>query len=155
MSHKSLQKTITNRKFKPVLVKWFKRIFNVDLDPKSSKNTDVLNIAKDKSKFFNWILIEIDEKELKKLKKREKHYIFEKIEAKDMYSDKIYSNCIVAIDYNTDIDYGLKKPKEDYFRLCREAAYHLSQDFWKIFDETTFTSKNESIKDFLSKDPNY
>ncbi|MCF7835444.1 gamma-glutamylcyclotransferase [Candidatus Gracilibacteria bacterium] len=155
LSHNSLKKTIKDRDFIPVIVKGFKRIFNVDLDPNSNKDLDVLNIVKDKNSFFNGILIKITDEELLKLKEREKHYVFEKVEAKDINSNKIYKNCILSIDHNLDIDLGFKKPDQSYFDLCREAAYHINENFGNMFDETTFTSDGTRVKEFLLKNPDY
>lgn len=155
LSHESMSSTISDRKITLVIVKGFKRIFDVDLDPSSSKDLDVLNVEKSPNDFFNAVMIEINEEELAELKKREKHYVFEKVTAKDFITGEIYKDCFLSIDYDNDVDSGIKKPDKEYFKLCREAAYNISDEFGELFDTTTYTSDGTSVKDFLELNPNY
>ena len=76
LSHKSLKETLKDKKFKPVIVKGYKRIF--DLITRRNQNSDVLNLEKSKKHFFNGVMFSTDEKELKKLCKRETEYTLEK-----------------------------------------------------------------------------
>lgn len=153
LSHKSLQETFSNKKFKKVIIKGFKRVFNL-IDSKG-RNPDVLNIEKSKNNFLNGVLFSVNSKELKKLKEREDDYNLEEVEYYDFKTGKLLGNCLISIDYLVAIDHRHKNPKKKYFILCREAAYHLSKEFGKMWDETTFTSSGEKIADWIKTHKEY
>ncbi len=78
ISHNSLKETIKDRKFIPVIVNGYKRIFDL-----SEGRGDVLNLEKDKDSKFNGLMFKVDNEELEKLRKREDDYNFEKVEVYD------------------------------------------------------------------------
>ncbi len=147
INHQSLKETISDKKFIPIIVKGYKRIF--DLEIRKNGKTDVLNLVKNKNKFFNGVLFKVNEKELKKLKKRESEYNIEEVNIYDFKTKKKCGKALIAIDYFIGIDYNHKKPNEHYFNLCRTGAYNLSKEFGKIWDETTYTSDNIKISDWI------
>lgn len=145
LSHKSLKETIKDKKFLPVIVKGYKRIFNL----RDNSKYDVLNLKKDKRYYFNGVVFEINEKELQKLKKREDDYNLEEVKYYDFYTKKKLGKALVVIDYLVGIDKD-GKPKEEYLEMCRSAAYKIGDDFGKVWDKTTYTSNGKKIKDLMS-----
>ncbi len=153
LSHKSLRKTFSNKQFHPVVVKGYKRIFNVR--DYQLKNPDVLNLKKSRNSFFNGVLFEISALELNKLRKREGIYNIEETKCYDFKTKKSLGNCLICIDYHKAIDHHHNNPNKSYFILCREAAYHINKEFGKTWDETTFTSSNEKISKWIKKHQEY
>lgn len=146
LSHNSLSKTIKDRKFLPVIVKGYKRIFNLTED---NKKEDVLNIEKSSKNEFNAIMFSINEKELIKLKEREDIYNLEEVDVYDFKTLKELGKALISSDPYVGIDKIGLLPDKRYFILCRESAYHFSSEFGKYWDNTTFTSKNIKISDWL------
>ena len=149
MSHNSLKKTIKDKKFTPVIVKGYKRVF--DLKENSS---DVLNLEKSPKSYFNGIMFSINDKELIKLKEREDDYNLEETKVYDFKTEKSLGIALIVIDYLVNIDKKLL-PDKSYFILCREAAYHISEEFGKLWDETTYTSKEEKVSDWIKTNRSY
>jgi len=147
INHQSLKETIKDKKFTPVIVKGYKRIFNLEIREKGK--TDILNLEKNKSSKFNGIMFEVSEEELIKLKRREEEYNIEEIEAYEFNSNKKLGKALIAVDYFIGIDHDHKKPNEHYFKLCREGAYKIGKKFGKMWDETTYTSDNLKISDWV------
>ncbi|MBU3924258.1 MAG: hypothetical protein KJ592_05040 [Nanoarchaeota archaeon] len=150
LSHSSLRETIKDKRFQKILVKGYKRIFNL-IDGK----TDILNLEKSKTDHFNAILFYVNDEELKKLKLREDEYNLEKVDVFDFTTKEKISEAYISIDYIIDIDSGKKQPNKEYFTLCRSAAYELGNDFGKYWDETTYTSSNEKITNWIKKNKEY
>ncbi|MBI2451493.1 gamma-glutamylcyclotransferase [Candidatus Pacearchaeota archaeon] len=153
ISHKSLRESIPDKHFVPVIVRGFKRVFNLGLE--KGKDPDVLNVVKDKKHFFNGVLFDVNEKELKKIKEREDDYNLEQIGAYDFLTGKELCKCFILIDQFVGIDHKKKKPNKSYFILCREAAYHISREFGKIWDETTFVSTGKKVSQWIKKHRDY
>jgi cation transport regulator ChaC len=149
ISHKSLRETVKDRKFKPVIVKGFKRIFNLRLNEREG---DVLNVVKDRRCFFNGVMFRVNDSELVKLKEREDDYNLEEAEAYDFSTKKKLGKGFVVVDYMVGIDKKKRKPSKSYFELCREAAYHISKEFGKMWDETTYTSNGKSVREGIGKE---
>jgi len=147
ISHNSLSKTIKDRKFIPVVVKGFRRIFNLSLREKGGR--DVLNIARDKNSFFNGVMFEINEEELTKLKEREDDYNLEEADFYDFETGKKLGKGLISVDHIVNIDKSHELPDKPYFELCREAAYHLSEKFGKVWDDTTYTSAGEKVSRWI------
>ena len=112
-------------------------------------------MAKSKDHEFNGVLFELDDSELNALKRREYHYNLEETKAYDFTTKKLLGMSLVVIDYYVCIDHLHRCPNKPYFILCREAAYEISEKFGKFWDETTYTSGNEKISDWIKKNPNY
>lgn len=157
MSHKSLQEDLNNKKFKKVIVKGYKRIFDINLTSalKSKKTTDILNVEEEKGFQFNGVMFKIDDKEIKNLKKREEGYKFKEVECFDFKTKKRIGKAFLSIDSHYMIDKYHKKPNRKYLILCREAAYHINKKFGQFWDETTFTSTGKKIKDWIKKNQEY
>lgn len=100
-------------------------------------------------------MFQVNEKELKELKLRGIHYNLEETWAYDFFTDKKLCKCFVVIDYFFDLDKQCKKPNKKYFKLCREAAYHISREFGKYWDNTTFASDGKKISRWIKENPEY
>jgi len=151
MSHNSLKETLRDKHFRLVIVRDFKRVFNLLID----SGKDVLNLVKDSGCKFNGVLFEVDEPELKKLKKREEEYNLEEVNVYDFKSKKKIGKGLICIDYFIGVDKMNKLPDKRYFILCREAAYHISKEFGVFWDKTTYTSNNEQISKWIKKHKEY
>jgi hypothetical protein len=154
ISHKSLKETIYDRPFTPVIVKGYKRIF--DLATGHGKNRDLLNVIKSPAHNFNGVLFSVNDAELVKLKEREDDYNLAKTVAYDFVTGKELGNCFITVDVLVGIDHsGVFAPEKGYFILCREAAYHISEEFGRYWDDTTYNAKGEKIADWLKLHPEY
>ncbi len=154
LSHKSFHTEATNtRVIGPVIVKGYKRIFNIS--ETKAGDSDVLNLKKSKGSEFNGLLFEVDDEELERLSIREEGYNLEEVECYDFKTGKELGKAITCIDYYILIDRKKGLPERSYFILCREAAYQISQSFGKKWDETTFTSTGEKIAEWIKKHKDY
>mgnify|MGYP001568653415 FL=1 len=151
ISHNSLRETIGNKHFIPVIVKGYKRIFDIDLI--KGKNSDVLNLEKNSKCKFNGVVFSVTDKELERLRKREDNYELEETTFYDMKKREKLGNCFVFVDH-IDMDKEML-PDKSYFLLCREAAYHLTKRFGKMWDGTTFVSTGERVSDWLKEHKEY
>jgi hypothetical protein len=154
ISHKSLKETIYDRSFTPVIVKGYKRIF--DLATGHGKNRDLLNVIKSPEHKFNGVLFAVNDTELVKLKEREDDYNLAETVAYDFVTGKELCKCFITVDVLVGIDHsGVFAPENGYFILCREAAYHIGEDFGHYWDETTYTAKDEKISEWLKSHSEY
>lgn len=144
VSHKSLKEDCKDKKFIPVIIKGYTRIFDI-----KDKKGDVLNIKKDKNGHFNGVLFEVDKEELKKLKKRENGYKTRKIDFIQFNNRKIKGSALTFIDLHFLIDHKKNLPDKKYLLMCREAAYHISKKFGLMWDNTTFTSDGKKVKEYI------
>lgn len=151
VSHKSLKETCEDKKFSPIIVKGYKRIFNI----KTKLKKDILNLKKSKNNYFNAILFKVTEKELEKIKSREDIYNFEKIKYSGYTSKKRLGEAFASIDHIIAIDNHKNKPNKEYFILCREAAYQISKEFGELWDNTTFTSDNKKVSNWIKDNKSY
>jgi hypothetical protein len=151
ISHKSLTETIKDRKFIPVIVRGYKRIFNLFVDNKK----DVLNVKKSADSKFNGVLMKVNDEELKKIKLREDVYEFTETEIYDFKTKKKLGKALIVIDRFIDIDKNNLLPDKRYFILCRESAYHISKEFGLFWDKTTYTSDNEKISEWIKNHREY
>lgn len=151
MSHDSLRETIGDKRFIPVLVKGYKRIF--DINRIKGENSDILNLEKSPKSKFNAIMFSVSDKELEKLRKREEGYELEQIPVYHFKSKDKLGNCFVFVD-RIDLDKTML-PSKSYFLLCREAAYHINKKFGQVWDETTFVSTGEKVSDWLKEHEEY
>jgi len=151
ISHNSLKETIGNKRFIPVIVKGYKRIF--DINRIKGENSDVLNLEKNSKCKFNGVMFSVTDKELERLRKREEGYELEETAFYDMKKCEKLGNCFVFVDH-IDMDKEML-PSKNYFLLCREAAYHLSKRFGKMWDNTTYISTGEKISDWLKEHKEY
>ena len=151
ISHNSLKETCKDKEFQEVIIKGYKRIFNIAKNNKF----DILNIKESKKDKLNAVLFKVNEKELKKLKEREDWYNFEETLTYDFKTDKLLTKALISIDHTVCIDKSNHPPNKSYFILCREAAYHISKDFGKFWDETTFNSSGKKVSDWIKQHPKY
>lgn len=153
LSHKSFHAAATNTKILgPVIVKGYKRIFDISED---GKNSDVLNVIKSHGSEFNGILFEVDDKELGSLSEREDWYNFEETEYYDFKTKKKLGKALTCADHYILIDKRKELPDKKYFILCREAAYQISNEFGKMWDETTFVASGEKVSDWIKRHKSY
>ena len=150
LSHDSLKETIKDKKFRKILVKGYKRIFNL-VDGRG----DVLNLEKCKGCEFNAVLFYVDDEELRMLKLREDEYNLESVDVFDFGTRKKICAAYTSIDHIVDIDSGKMLPQKGYFVLCRKAACDLGEDFGKVWDETTYLSSGERVCDWVKKHKEY
>ncbi len=151
LSHKSLKEDCKDKKFKQVIVKGYKRIFNID----EGNSHDVLNLTPEKSSAFNGVLFKVNDRELKKLKEREDWYNIEESECYNFNTNKKAGKCLLFIDHMILIDKHHKNPDKRYFILCREAAYHISKKFGRYWDETTYVSSGKKVSEWIKTNPEY
>ena len=153
MSHKSLRKTISDKKFKPVIVKGYKRIFNVK-DYKTD-GSDVLNLEKSKENYLNGVFFHVNEEELRKIKIREDDYELQKVNVYDFNTKKRINKCFLVVDHYLFLDRKKGKPNRSYFVLCREAAYHISKKFGVMWDNTTYVLSGEKVFNWIKNNKKY
>ena len=153
MSHRSLKNTVPNREFVPVIVKGYKRVFNLVSD--KNAGGDILNLEQNMKYFFNGIMFEVNEDELRKIKEREDDYNFIETVAYDLKEKKKFSPCFISVDFIVGIDHKKQNPNKSYFVLCREAAYHVSKKFGKLWDETTFLAGGERVADWILRNKDF
>lgn len=151
MSHCSLRETIKDKRFIPVFVKGYKRIF--DITKIKGKNSNVLNLVKNKNYDFNGVMFSVTDKELEKLRKRESGYEIEEVPVYHFKTKDKLGNCFVFVD-RTDLDKKML-PSKSYFLLCRESAYHISKKFGNVWDETTFVSTGEKVSEWLKNNKEF
>ncbi len=149
----SLMETISNKHFKTVIVKGYRRVFN--LRDKDSNGKDVLNLSVDKKSFFNGVMFSVTEKELEELFLRETEYDLEEAIAYDFETKEKLGKCLVFIDKFFELDKKKRLPDKEYFLLCRHAAYSLGKKFGKVWDETTFLSSGEKVSQWILKHKDY
>ena len=153
MSHQSLREEIPDKHFTPVIIKKYKRIFN--LAEKDTKDPDVLNVIKSPKAIFNGVMFQVNDSELKKIKKREEEYNLEETWAYDFLTKRKLCKCLIVTDNFVSIDRKKQKPNKRYFTLCREAAYHISKEFGMYWDNSTFIADGEKVISWLKKNPSY
>src|SRR3989344_5552346 len=151
ISHNSLKESCKDKEFIQVTIKGYKRVFNIT----ENNHSDILNIKESKKDKLNAVLFKVNEKELKKLKEREDWYNFEETTAYDFKTNKLLTKALISIDHIICIDKSNHPPNKSYFMLCREAAYHISKEFGKVWDETTFNSSGKKVSDWIKQHPKY
>ncbi len=152
INHNSLSKTIKDKIFILIIVKGYKRIFDI---VEEDKKEDCLNIVKSEKDDFNAVMFKINEEELIKLKEREDVYNLEEVEVYDFKTLRKLGTALISSDPYVGIDKRGLLPDERYFILCREAAYNISEEFGNYWDKTTFTSKGKKISDWIKKHPEF
>ena len=153
ISHKSFRPNPHTKAIEPVVIKGYKRVFNISEG--KGKEADILNLVKSSKSKFNGVLFELDDNKLKKLKKREDWYNFEETFCYDFKTGKKLAKCLICVDHYLYIDKKNKLPKKSYFVLCREAAYHINKEFGKFWDDTTFTSSGKKISTWIKTHKEY
>lgn len=155
----SLRDTLNISSFTPVIIKGYKRIFNVKLS--SSKTSDVLNIVKSKRHYFNGLMFQVDYRQLKMLIKREEpEYHLHPVEAIPFTAFKNSSrspliNSFVFVDEYIHLDKKKRLPNKDYFIFCRQSAYSVGKEFGKSWDNTTYLASGEKISSWLKRSKEY
>jgi hypothetical protein len=126
-----------------VKVKNFKRIFNQEPSWRKAEgiNRAVLNIQKDKTSWFNAIVIKgITNENLIELDKRERGY--DRINLKDglvieYKNNKIVKNCFVYIGKERKQNKNIL-PNNEYFGLCLRGAKSYFEIFYKDYLVSTY-----------------
>jgi len=152
ISHKKWAQYATHKHhFKQVLVKGYKRIFDIKYH-----GGDVLNVEKSVGHHFNAVMFTITPEELANLKRRESGYNLELCCVHDFKTGKKIGKGYLFIDYINAIEHHKKaRPLKEYFKVCREAAYHISKKFGKEWDKTTYTADNEQIYSWLKNNKSF
>lgn len=153
MSHQSIRETIPDRHFTPVIVKGYRRIF--DLAVERGKSPDVLNVLPAAGKSFNGLLFRVTDTELRKVKEREDDYNLQETWAYDFMTGARLCKCLVSTDVLVGLDKRRRSPNREYFILCREAAYHVSQEFGVYWDNTTYTSSGQVVTRWIKQHRSY
>ena len=102
LSHRSLASTIKNKAFTPVIIKGYKRIFNIISEEEDY--LDVLNIKKTSRAKLNGVLFFVTKRELEKLKQREDIYHPHKVTCYDFTTKKNLGRAFTFIDHYYFID---------------------------------------------------
>ncbi len=146
LCHVSLKKTISDREFKPVMVKGYQRIFNVQ----AKNHNDLLNVIKRRGYYFNAVLFQVNQSELAKIKQREiPEYSLRQTWAHDFKTGKKIALAKLAVDIHKFIDFRKHQPNRFYFNCCREAAYAISHKFGQVWDKTTYTADGQNVSQWL------
>jgi N-formylglutamate amidohydrolase len=153
MSHQSLSQTIKDKHYVPVIIKGYKRVF--DLRVNGGDRSDLLNVHKYPGHKMNGVMFSVSREEFEKLMSREHHYRAERVLAHDYTTGKPSGFGVLVCDHFLDIDHEGKKPDIEYFKECRRAAYLISDDFGRYWDETTYTSYGEVISKFIRRHKHY
>lgn len=153
LSHQSLSRTIPDKPFTPILVRGYKRLFNLAVS--KGRNPDVLNVQKARGKTFNGVLFHVDEQELRRIMEREEDYNLEETHAYDFRTKRMVGKGFVCADYVVGIDRLKRLPEKKYFILCREAAYHISLPFGEYWDQTTYLADGNTVTQWIGTHPAY
>jgi cation transport regulator ChaC len=153
MDHRALTESIPDRHFTPVVIKGWRRIF--DVRDVRSKEPDVLNAEKLRGHDFNAVLFQVSHSELRKLMKRETEYKLTRVKAHEFLTGKMLCGCFMVTDRGVGIDTTGLKPNRSYFIECRRAAYHVSNEFGRYYDETTFISDGEKLSNWVKRNRSY
>jgi hypothetical protein len=167
----SLQKTIgesvREKKYIPVIIKGFKRLFNVlPIHYKPSyKITDLpyekaaANVILSKTDILNGLAFEVSEKEINDLDKRERSYqrceskMFDFNTGEFMGNGFIYSAAMDSERVTKDTRF---LPDWEDISFARTGAYRYGQSFGETYDKTTFlvdgvTRVIDYYKDYLDE----
>lgn len=163
MNPDSMSRTIPKRKGVPVLIKGYKRVFNLKASrPYLYKNLKtaecaVLNVVKCENSFFNAIMFRVTDDELRLLKIRERSYYTKEVEVLDIRSEKKISKALLFI--GRKIFRGERivddsfLPIPEYLETVKKGAFGISRSFGKMFEETTFLGDGRTIKELSRSDP--
>lgn len=153
MDHQALTESIVDRHFTPVIVKGFRRVF--DVKDVKSKDPDVLNVEKARGHEFNGVLFRVSHPELRKLMKRETEYKLTRVQAREFLTGKLICRGFMVTDRGVGIDTGDRKPNRPYFIECRRAAYRVSAEFGRFYDATTYLSDGSKVSGWLKRHRSY
>ena len=163
LNKSSFERTIPWREPKEVIVKGYKRVFNLIpsrlqlyklYDANHAKGQiAVLNAAYDKDQHFNAAAFELSEGEMDIIKVRLQSYHAEETDIFDPKTKKLIGTGIIFVGdgtrsgeeiLNNDI---LPIPK--YLETCRQGAIDMGKSFYKTWSETTFLGDGTTVKEFL------
>ncbi len=153
MDHASLTEGIPDRHFTPVTLKAWRRIF--DVRDVHSKDPDVLNIEPARGHSVNGVLFQVSHPELRKLMKRETEYKLARVRVQEFLTGRPLCGCYTVTDRGVGIDMDDRKPNRPYFIACRQAAYDISTDFGRCYDETTFLSDGRKVRTWIKRNRSY
>ncbi len=152
MSRASVGHFRSVKKVEPVIVKGFRRVFDLTIPHHSG---DWLNVHASKKHYFNGVLFHVSEYDLRRIKEREDDYDFVSAWALHYDSEKRLAKGLLSVDDWVGLDKGKRLPQKNYFIECRKAAYGLGDDFGREWDETTFLSNGQKVSTWLRKNPSF
>jgi len=159
--------SVNKKKFIPVIVKGYKRIFNLLPDHyKPSFRMSTLpielaaaNVIPSEGAFFNGLAFMVSDAELAELDKREKSYQRKEADIYDFFREKYMGKAFLY-----SAGYGFKGvtkdsrylPEWEDLAFARTGAYRYGDKFGEMYDNTTFlvdgvTLASAYYKDYLSK----
>ena len=153
MDHRALKEHIPDRHLTPVVVRGWKRIF--DVRDVKSRNPDVLNVLKSRGHDFNAMLFQVSHTELRKLVAFEVEYTLARVKVREFLTGKLLCSSFMVTDRGVGIDTQGRKPNRPYFIECRRAAYRTSEEFGRYYDETTYLSDGAKVSRWLKRQPSY
>ena len=158
LNKESLAKTIVPRPVELILVKGYRRIFNLKASHlRQYKVQDplkvaVLNVIPDAEAFLNAILFEVNEDEFEKLKIRNKNYYTKEVEVYNFKTNEQNGTAILFI--GKKLEHGERVvedhylPIPQYLDLCKKGAYDYGESFGDFFMKTTYTTDGKNLEEY-------
>lgn len=143
----SRAKTIPPREATPIIVKGYRRIFNMAILDGPEPN--VLNAERQQASSFNAVTIIVNEEELELLKRRETNYDPEHTPYYDPQKGEQLGTAIIFIGKKEAKDTSERPPNSKYLKLCRKAAYSIGINFGMQWDRTTLLADGTVLADWL------
>jgi len=159
MNKKSFERTIPWREPKQILVRGYKRVFNLIpsrlqlyklYDANHAKGEiAVLNAAPNNESEFNALMFNISEGELEIIKLRLKSYHAEETTVFDFKTNKKIGKALIFVgNLNCDGEEILNNdilPIPKYVKLCKEGAKEISKEFYKSWIKSTYKGNGKLI----------
>ncbi len=162
LSKESLSRTIPSREGVPVIVKGYRRVFNLKpsrmqlyKDGARDGQCAVLNVMPFEDSFINALMIEVDDDEFEKLKIRERSYYTKEVNVFDISGKDKIGKAELFIGRKLFkgeriVDDGFM-PIPSYLETVKKAAYSISEDFGNLFEDTTFLGDGRNINDLKKR----
>jgi hypothetical protein len=162
MIAESLAKTIPAREYGLVWVPGHRRVFNLKTRllklykvSEQSNEVAISNAVPEPGVRMNSILIEVTDEEFEKLKMRERIYYTKQVKVNDFKSGEPVGTAVMFVGrklYRGErIVSDEYLPIRSYLERCRAAAYEISREFGRAFDQTTFLGDGRTAAEYLKK----
>ena len=161
LNKESLMKTIPDREFRPVLIKHFKRVFNLrtskprlyKLSIKDNKQA-IANLVQEKGNVCNAALFEVSDDEFRRLKLRNRAFYTKKVPVYNPQSGIKTGEGYIFIGRKTLQGEHMRAddilPIPHYLEMCRQGCYALGKQFGRQWDETTFLATGQQLTEYLN-----
>lgn len=150
------QDSAQNKSFLPVIVKGYKRLFNLRPDhyePGLKFSAEPIelaaaNVEPSRAHEFNGLAFRVDESEFSELDKRERYYKRHEVDIYDFFSNAHIGK---GFTYSSELDArwiirdnALLLPLWRDIVLARNGAYTIDMAFGKKYDDTTYMADGET-----------